>query len=92
MSPTRRGTHGSKAGGPGCSPEFCLTTLAGDRLQRRLKPGVRRRLLAPPFRLDSGGALGVYVRAIDMRIELDREEDGRWLREIWELPGVMADS
>jgi predicted RNase H-like HicB family nuclease len=37
-------------------------------------------------------ALSGYVRAIDidMRIELDREEDGRWLTEIPELPGVMA--
>ena len=25
-----------------------------------------------------------------MRIEIDREEDGRWLGEIPELPGVMA--
>ncbi len=25
-----------------------------------------------------------------MRIELEREEDGRWLTEIPELPGVMA--
>jgi predicted RNase H-like HicB family nuclease len=25
-----------------------------------------------------------------MTIELDREEDGRWLTEIPELPGVMA--
>ena len=25
-----------------------------------------------------------------MRIELDREADGRWLTEIPELPGVMA--
>lgn len=25
-----------------------------------------------------------------MKIELDREEDGRWLTEIPELPGVMA--
>jgi predicted RNase H-like HicB family nuclease len=25
-----------------------------------------------------------------MRIEVDREEDGRWLTEIPELPGVMA--
>jgi predicted RNase H-like HicB family nuclease len=25
-----------------------------------------------------------------MRIELDREKDGRWLSEIPELPGVMA--
>ena len=27
---------------------------------------------------------------VDMTIELDREEDGRWLTEIPELPGVMA--
>jgi predicted RNase H-like HicB family nuclease len=31
-----------------------------------------------------------YFLTIDMRIELDREEDGRWLAEIPELPGVMA--
>jgi len=27
---------------------------------------------------------------MSMTIELDREEDGRWLTEIPELPGVMA--
>jgi predicted RNase H-like HicB family nuclease len=31
-----------------------------------------------------------YLLPTDMRIELDREEDGRWLTEIPELPGVMA--
>jgi len=25
-----------------------------------------------------------------MRIEIDREEDGRWLGEVPDLPGVMA--
>jgi predicted RNase H-like HicB family nuclease len=25
-----------------------------------------------------------------MRIEIDREEDGRWIAEIAELPGVMV--
>jgi len=25
-----------------------------------------------------------------MRIEIDREEDGRWLAEVPELPGVLA--
>jgi len=25
-----------------------------------------------------------------MRIEIEREEDGRWIAEIRELPGVMA--
>ena len=35
-------------------------------------------------------AICAYVQATNMRIELDREEDGRWLTEIPELPGVMA--
>jgi predicted RNase H-like HicB family nuclease len=30
------------------------------------------------------------LRARGMKIELDREDDGRWLTEIPELPGVMA--
>jgi predicted RNase H-like HicB family nuclease len=28
--------------------------------------------------------------APDMRIEIEREEDGRWLAEISDLPGVLA--
>ena len=31
-----------------------------------------------------------YVPGLVMRIELEREEDGRWITEIPELPGVMA--
>ena len=27
---------------------------------------------------------------MDFRIEIDREEDGRWITEIPELPGVLA--
>ena len=27
---------------------------------------------------------------MDFRIELDREDDGRWIAEISELPGVLA--
>jgi len=27
---------------------------------------------------------------IDLKIEVEREDDGRWLAEIPELPGVMA--
>lgn len=27
---------------------------------------------------------------MQMRVELDREDDGRWLAEVPELPGVMA--
>ena len=42
-----------------------------------------------PFELDRSGPSEVWSRT-NMRIELDREEDGRWLTEIPELPGVMA--
>lgn len=45
---------------------------------------------ARPFELDRSGVSGVCSRT-NMRIELDREEEGRWLIEIPELPGVMAD-
>ena len=31
-----------------------------------------------------------YDRGIYMRIEIEQEEDGRWLTEITDLPGVMA--
>jgi predicted RNase H-like HicB family nuclease len=44
---------------------------------------------AVPFRLDKSEICG-YLQTTDMKIELDREEDGRWLTEIPELPGVMA--
>ena len=27
---------------------------------------------------------------MDLTVELDREEDGRWLAEVLELPGVMT--
>jgi predicted RNase H-like HicB family nuclease len=27
---------------------------------------------------------------MDLRVELDREDDGRWIAEVAELPGVMA--
>ncbi len=31
-----------------------------------------------------------YLLTIDMRIEIEQEEDGRWLAEIPDLPGVMV--
>lgn len=41
-----------------------------------------------------GGSLGTYnfAREYDMilTIELDREEDGRWIAEVLEIPGVLA--
>ena len=32
----------------------------------------------------------VYTRSMILSIELDREEDGRWIAEAMELPGVMS--
>jgi len=32
----------------------------------------------------------VSVRGKNMRIELEREDDGRWIAEVPDLPGVMA--
>jgi len=32
----------------------------------------------------------VYTRTMILSIELDREEDGRWIAEAVELPGVMC--
>ena len=31
-----------------------------------------------------------YVARVNLQIEVEREEDGRWLTEVPELPGVMA--
>jgi len=30
------------------------------------------------------------AEAVNFKIEFDREEDGRWIAEIAELPGVLA--
>lgn len=27
---------------------------------------------------------------MDLRIEIEREDDGRWIADIFEIPGVMA--
>jgi predicted RNase H-like HicB family nuclease len=31
-----------------------------------------------------------YTGSVDLSIELDREDDGRWIGEALELPGVMT--
>jgi len=31
-----------------------------------------------------------YIEGMELTIELEREDDGRWLCEVTELPGVMA--
>ena len=33
---------------------------------------------------------GLYDRDVNVTIELDREDDGRWIAEALELPGVMC--
>ena len=38
----------------------------------------------------TGGIWLRYVRGVNLRIEVEREDDGRWLTEVPELPGVMA--
>jgi predicted RNase H-like HicB family nuclease len=32
----------------------------------------------------------LYNKPVNLSIELDREDDGRWIAEALELPGVMA--
>ncbi|MDQ1389892.1 MAG: hypothetical protein QOF56_3346 [Acidobacteriaceae bacterium] len=42
--------------------------------------------------LESVRAFGVWTHGggVNFEIEFEREEDGRWIAEISELPGVMA--
>jgi predicted RNase H-like HicB family nuclease len=35
-------------------------------------------------------SLGSYDEVVHLTIDLDREEDGRWIAEALELPGVMC--
>jgi predicted RNase H-like HicB family nuclease len=45
--------------------------------------------LRAPNRADPPDRSG-YTRIVDLSIELDREDDGRWIAEALELPGVMT--
>ena len=38
----------------------------------------------------AGVLSGAYDEEVKLTIELDREEDGRWIAETIELPGVMC--
>jgi predicted RNase H-like HicB family nuclease len=44
---------------------------------------------ATPFG-STGRRSSPYIVAVTLQIELEREDDGRWLTEVPELPGVMA--
>jgi predicted RNase H-like HicB family nuclease len=37
-----------------------------------------------------GNSKRKYHEEVNLTIELDREEDGRWIAEVIELPGVMC--
>ena len=36
------------------------------------------------------GIFGPWERLVRFRVEVEREEDGRWIAEIGEIPGAMA--
>ena len=40
----------------------------------------------PPF----GGKVSTRVDSMQINVEIEREDDGRWIAEIPELPGVIA--
>ena len=58
----------------------------------RLIAGGRLGAPALPFRRSArrGGGGLTYNQGVRVSIELDREDDGRWIAEAPELPGVMA--
>jgi len=37
-----------------------------------------------------GNVIDLSLKGATMRIEIEREEDGRWIAEVHDLPGVMA--
>jgi predicted RNase H-like HicB family nuclease len=37
-----------------------------------------------------GATLGPEIMTMRFQVEFDREEDGRWIAEVRELPGVLA--
>jgi predicted RNase H-like HicB family nuclease len=43
-----------------------------------------------PGRASYTRASGGHIRLITFKVELEREDDGRWLAEVVELPGVLA--
>ena len=45
-------------------------------------------VVAPSTRAQAGNSC--YVVRMHLRIETEREDDGRWLAEVPELPGVLA--
>jgi len=58
------------------------------RRVRRIALG--RVLVVLPGALWAAVLPGAYDERVKLTIELDREEDGRWIAETIELPGVMC--
>jgi predicted RNase H-like HicB family nuclease len=52
--------------------------------------GALRGYLRRSFSRRRSSALGAYDEGVKLTIELDREEDGRWIAETIELPGAMC--
>lgn len=78
---TERGTDSSEDLPP---PRPTVWSCNGRRGSRKRDPAARvsRADRSPPF--------GLYTGSVDLSIELDREDDGRWIAEALELPGVMT--
>jgi predicted RNase H-like HicB family nuclease len=74
---------------PGADAGWRALFAFGSHRSRAAQAGCSAWGVGRPFELDRSGVCGVCSRT-NMTIELDREEDGRWLTEIPELPGVMA--
>ena len=59
-------------------------------MQRLFRASPAPRPCADTYRrADRSGPFGLYWN-VDLSIELDREDDGRWIAEALELPGVMT--
>jgi predicted RNase H-like HicB family nuclease len=51
------------------------------------------KMMLPAVKIRANVCYNMYrynSRSVFMKIEIEREEDGRWIAEIPELPGVMA--
>jgi predicted RNase H-like HicB family nuclease len=51
------------------------------------------KMMLPAVKIQANVCYNMYrynLRSVFMKIEIEREEDGRWIAEIPELPGVMA--
>jgi len=75
---------------------FASVVLTNERSEQPLLPQQATKVASATFLIgqtDTPSTIGVGARAgdgVNFRIEFDRDDDGRWIAEISELPGVMA--